>query len=291
MKKIVSLLILVTLILLGCSKENENDAYEIEGLSITSYYGWDLLTIFVEDNYGGYELMQDYYYDYNSKIDFDHYWVEAYRVKITEDTKIIDETSGKELKFKFTNGFFEMMEDNIELYGLFYSMGRSVAVKVEEKFEKKILDNRKGYILNHHEFLPLYTAKEIRILPLTYQDFLYNFSYFNKYALIVVLDNYNNDENSFHEKYDKYWEELQFINNELYRNNPEWFISFTALEKDYFNKYPVPVEKDEYPFFLIFNEENELTVLDDWESVIDYFEDVFEVTFDQNLVDEENERE
>src|SRR5690554_5626904 len=71
MRKLITLFI-STFILIGCNNDNEENVdYHFEGINLGLYSGVNLLTIFVEDNYGGNQLEREI----QAGVDYDHYWV------------------------------------------------------------------------------------------------------------------------------------------------------------------------------------------------------------------------
>ena len=276
MRKLFLLLMIMSFLFSGCNEKN--DEYDFEGISFFSSMGWELLTIFVEDNYGGYEIIRDQLV--NQDFDLEHYWVEAYGIHITENTKLIMATTGEEFTFTYPDNYVDMYNENRHFFELLYP-GRRVAVKVEEKFEKTILENRNGYILSNNELFPIYTPKEIKILPLTFNDFLLlNSAPADGFMVIGIFEELD-DEDGIDEFEQKYWDELYRLDDLIFQKTHQHHLGMMTMDKEMFLEYPVPVESTNYPLFLILDSEDNIIEMNNLDDVIQFFEEYYEVEFER----------
>ncbi|MDG5786275.1 hypothetical protein QA612_02150 [Evansella sp. AB-P1] len=263
MTKRLLLVSLVYFFLIGCETTNE-DEYDFNGRSLGISHMENLVTVFVEDNFMGTEIGP---FDQQS-FNRDTYEVEAYRVLLTEDTRIIlDETEEEIDMIIREDEALELTRYNDNIVSLFTGNGREISIKVEEPFSNETSSNRNDYILYDHQLLPIYTAEEVRIYPLQFQDFLYRFRHFgNQYTLIGIFESGSSDEQQFNMYYNDY---LKEINDSGSGIQP---IHFFTFDSGYFETFNPPEEYIHYPLFLILSDSS-VEHFYEWEKAIKFLED------------------
>ncbi|MFA9559215.1 hypothetical protein ACERII_18045 [Evansella sp. AB-rgal1] len=273
MKKMTIMLLVATSLLIGCNPFVD-DGYDIEGKNIGMSQMMNLITVFVEDNINGTDLEQthfDRFYTDNFSVPDGTYEVEAYHVYITKDTKVIDDETGEELDVYLTSHDI-IFNNRTEYLRSFYSgSGRAISVKVEEKFEPQVQTDRSNYILYDRNFLPIYTAEEIRVYPLTFDDFLFSNSYRGVDSLVIAIEEmeYEVYSNEYHDLQDQYWYELHQIQG---NNNSDYYTGVYLNTIEEFELFNPPAEYKQYPIYIIFEESQLVTHKHDWKEVLEYFE-------------------
>ncbi|MBU9710552.1 hypothetical protein [Evansella tamaricis] len=255
--KLWSIFIISLLVQSGCSSNNE---HIIHGRSLGVFHSQPLFSVFVEDNIGGGSLQNISYG--NNDFDVRDYEVEAYNIEITENTKFILDETGEELAFDLND------------LSLFYSDARlrstmewlssaPISVKIEGDFTQTVSKNRRDYITYSRELLPIYQASEVRLYPLSVDEFIYsNLSRYGHQSIVVVFDDYTNTGEEMWEDHDRLWTEI----NEV--TGWEQSINLYILELSYFQMFNVPESFTDYPVYYIFDENGIILDTDNWEDVL-----------------------
>ncbi|MDQ0256797.1 hypothetical protein J2S74_004219 [Evansella vedderi] len=261
-------IILFFIIVLGCTPDDQDTVKNIiEGKNIGASYSMNLLTIFVEDNVAGDNLIRV------NPIRFDasEYEVEAYKIIVTKETKIILDETGEEISFTDSN--------------LASKRVNSVEVKVEEDFTREVSHNRHNYITFDRGFLPIYRAKEIRILPNPVENFLYFMTTFipypheDGYAVFLAGDP-NSEEVQFFDFYQANQalntfqtssRRISLINSNQYMIHSNDLGRGATLQY-LIDEFELPEEYSAQHLYFVFNHGGLVTHTTDWEEVLQYFQ-------------------
>ncbi|MFA9559214.1 hypothetical protein ACERII_18040 [Evansella sp. AB-rgal1] len=267
MKKTLVLLLCLLFLIVSCNSQ-ERDDYDFEGITLGVHDLFNVLTVFVEDNLGGNEVILQGW----DPSSFKDYEVEAYQVFLTKDTKIINEGSGEELQMVSRHEFFSGHSETVASTLLFHPY-RKVAVKVEETFSSSVSSNRSNYIMYDRSFLPIYRAKEVRLFPLTFNDFVLTNTVHiqpDEISITAVYDPSTDNMNNYYFDYDKLWNSL------ISSQDPSAYVTFQTWEVPYFEQYHPPSEYQQYPIFFILNEDGLLYDTHDWDDAAEYVESVID---------------
>ncbi|SDO12141.1 hypothetical protein [Alkalicoccus daliensis] len=267
----LSIFCIAALLTSGCIDENsEEDETGFAG----RYAGYlnDELVIFVEDNLGGKRVVPTAQAEFNRE----DYSVEGYRVSVTEETSFIYAETEEETSMASSN-----------LRALF---GYPLEVEIGEDFSAEVQENQADYFQTNPEILPLYEAEEIRLLPLEMEDFTHFVSTFYLSAngmtsedegYLVILTNGSNEiteefqrnQEIYDDALDKYRSEDVHIstgNNESFT----WRLGEESLSlQEIMEEFNLPEEYMENAVYLVFSTEEFLTVEEEWQGVINYFEE------------------
>ncbi|WP_026690843.1 hypothetical protein [Alteribacter aurantiacus] len=145
--KVIKILTLL-IVLSACASSEEETAVDIEGALVSSE-GSGVMVLFVEDNVNGTGFV---YPDTTS--DVKSYEVEAYRVVVDRETKLIYEETGEELAADISQMPYSPLH-------FFTSYTDRIAVNVREGFEKEVSIGREKSVFQDSSFLPIYHADEI----------------------------------------------------------------------------------------------------------------------------------
>ncbi|WP_147804523.1 hypothetical protein [Alkalicoccus halolimnae] len=258
--KIILLAAAVVIFLLpGCGgqeAETLEKEYDISGKNLGSLSQENVITVFVEDSEGGEEIKM---IDVNG-LDRRTYEVEAYQLLLTERTRVISNEGEKEV--------------NLGDSGLEMNTTASIQVKTEEEFTREISSRRDNYILYDRDFLPVYHAEEIRVEPLD-MDHFHHFvlstlppGYGSGYLILFVADRGSEEAKKFMKR-----EEMSDeIKNYKESDRRIWVTFFPAEEMELFGQSE---EFTEYPYYLIYNDEQFLAKEQQWEQVLEYFRSTY----------------
>jgi hypothetical protein len=258
--KIILLAAAVVLFLLaGCGgKEADNleKEYDFSGKNLGSLSQENVITVFVEDSEGGEEVKMINV----NELDRRTYEVEAYQLMLTERTRIISKEGEKEIIQ--------------EASGLEMNTAVSLQVKTEEEFTREISSRRDNYILYDRDFLPVYHAEEIRVEALEMDHFHHYVlntlppGYGSGYLILFVAERDSDEARKFMKR-DEMFDEL---NNYKESDRRIWVTFFPAEEMKLFEQSE---EFTEYPYYLIYNDEQFLAKEQQWEQVLDYFRSTY----------------
>ncbi|MDG5786276.1 hypothetical protein QA612_02155 [Evansella sp. AB-P1] len=277
MNKLLILFFLSIVFLGGCQAPDEEE-FDFSGRSLGLNYELNMLTIFIEDNVYGDEFQ---YYTHDD-FSIEEYEVEAYRAFITEETKFILEETGEELKLPSREEIYMGVTYFDEhLLSLFQGTGRQVDVKVEEDFSPKKLTNRSDYIVFDHHFIPIYTAKEIVLSSLNFEDFLSQFflnsrNGQNDYFVTIITEPGSDEEREFHAYYNRYAQDLQ-----LPYHSPN--IYHHMIDSLYFESFHPPEEYRYYPIILVVHDSEVIHHSDNWDETVEFIDDIVDDSSDENF--------
>ncbi|SDY06260.1 hypothetical protein SAMN05421736_101270 [Evansella caseinilytica] len=250
----------VVIFLTGCGSKAEED--DIRGKSLPDYISLTAMIVFVEDNFIGTDLMRGYSVS-NDNFDPEDYLVEAYRIQLTNETKFIDAETGEAFYFDFSDQASLFEDENL---GYIYDRdGREVEVKTEEPFTPAPSADRTDYILSSHEFLPIYTAKEVTLYPLTYESFTFRHAVKDTSNVLMIVETEDYFSEPFYEEYDRLWKELDSLSEN--RSYIDMYVMDTAgLEQ-----YSLPENIDQFPYYFVFDDGDVALHTDNWEEVTTFF--------------------
>ncbi|MBU9719986.1 MULTISPECIES: hypothetical protein [Bacillaceae] len=268
-KKSILAILSLFFILIGCNLEDEDERSVIEGYSLgTLPTDESKLTIFVEDSFVGNTIEKLYSVDMEIHMNITDYSVEAYNVTLEHNTKIIIEDTGQQLTI---NSLFDeeiSNHDILALQLLIWSDIIPVTVNVKEDFTKQVSTDRPGYITHSRELLPVYTAKEIKIPPLSKEHFSLHFiDKLNDYHVVIVYSDDVIPEKEIWGMYEDYWDDIGEVSNMTYNTH------LSLLEQDFLDIYNLPLDSNtDYPYFFLLDHEGILLETTDWDEVISIVE-------------------
>lgn len=254
--KIKYILLICLIVIVGCSSPDEGESI-ISGKNLGTEMH-NFLTVFVHDNVAGDDLRIGNV-NLSNMVDADDYEVEAYNIRLTNETKIIDHYTEEEF-------YYESVDLNVDYeryQWLYYGFGQRVEVKLEEEYSPVISSNR-DYILFNRRLLPIYTAKEITFYPLPLEEFILNFAPVqeNSYQILLV------DE----VRGPGFWTEFEAYEQELYMNsNLRGKVELEFLSFHFFEELPIEGDPIDIPIFYLIDNDGIVLKTEDWQDVLDYF--------------------
>ncbi|UCZ54124.1 hypothetical protein LGQ02_04915 [Bacillus shivajii] len=148
----------------SCS-HGEKTSYDLEGRIIGSPNNFNMLTVLVEDNFGGSYVKNDV-----NRHQIERYIAEAYRIHIRPDTMFFVDEKG------VTN------EQGIASLD---SLNQKVSVKVAGEFKREKTPLQR-YIRYDQSFSPIYEAKKIKVHPYQVDDIVYAYLPVNENDYVLL---------------------------------------------------------------------------------------------------------
>lgn len=265
MKTKISVILLMSILLLTGCNDGEGKEYDVKGINLGGSHFPGGFTLFVEDNINGQEIdYTGFQYDNFNK---DSYELEAYHLLINKDTKVIADRTGEEIAFEDE----EYNDFSFHSYPwLWVTVLNDMSVNTVEEFEPQVLTDRE-YILWDWALLPAYTAEEIRIYPVTFDNYLSKTVYRgeNMIHILQVVDRIT-DENQF-------WNENEEMYKKLDRFSREnFYVNYSYLIHDDWEIFNEPLETDEFPIYYITDETGIIETATDKEKVFEFLDNTID---------------
>ncbi|UTR09064.1 hypothetical protein MM300_14160 [Evansella sp. LMS18] len=265
LKKFTSIIIISFFLLTGCN-EGEGKEYDITGINLgASHHGG--VTLFVEDNINGQKVELSGYHFEN--FDTESYEVEAYHLLFNQETKVIADRTGEKVSLEEEDYNGIPFHHPYLLWNIFLN---DIAVKTVEEFEPKVLTDRE-YILWERTLLPAYTAEEIRVFPVSFEDFLTETAVQgedNVLHVMMVTDRIK-DYEEFYVEHDEMYQELAG-----YSRGSEFYVSYGYLEHDDWKLFNEPLETDAFPVYYITDETGIIQTVTDKEKVFEFLDNTLD---------------